>query len=270
MITDVLRRYAAKHATVHEVLRALASHDGYFAPVGYATRALDTAMFDKLSVWGAESKLPPGKLWLFTDEAAGHAALAKGLSPGPCAGPLRGDRLLAYLPAGLAEFQVNPGSPAEDGWYMGADALQLAAAWGRAIGLERALDAKGGDDWLDRLLDFDGWISFALPSSAIATAVGAAGLKNPAMVFTAPDCALAARAAIGEQAATLTDVVTTGLKLFGAFETLGIDGYLVNPMGPGTRKVFNTTVARGLVQGIAGRDELRRLEAEARRLAGAT
>lgn len=259
-LIETLLAYSKKEATKDHVLRALCEHDGWVAPAGFAYVATKSELYDRVSIWGAESRVPAHKLYLFTDRAAAEAAAAK-VQLGPYVSPVMGARLLAGLPAGFTELHVNPSSPQEQCWFMGGDALGLAALWGQAIDIEQVLTDKAKGNLIDMLIAFPGYTSFAVPSGVIATAVGAAGMKNPAMIFTAPDCADLALQKLGAQAASLKRVVTGGEQLFSAYPKLGIDGFLVNPFGPGPMRVFNDEVCRGVIESIAAKAEIRRLEA---------
>src|SRR4051794_17791622 len=108
-VLETLRAFAAKSATKDQVMRALCEHTGWCAPALYAAEALKTNLFDKVSIWGAQAQVGPGKLYLFTDEAAGARALQK-VQLGPYASPLPGSRLFSFMPAGFTELHVNPGS----------------------------------------------------------------------------------------------------------------------------------------------------------------
>lgn len=265
-LQETLIAFGKKTAGKDQVLRALCEHPGWFAPAGFAYLALKTQTFDKLTIWGAESNVPDGKLYLFTDVGAGTVASQK-INLGPYASPLPGAPLLSFLPAGFRDLVVNPGSPQEQGWFMGDGALPLASIWGQAVHIEQMLAGKLKGNLVEVMLKFPAWTSFAMPSGAIATAVGAGGLKNPAMIFTAPDCADVALQKLGAQAASLQRTVTSGEDLFGAYPRLGIDGFLVNPFGPGTFKVLAGNVVDGIVESIALRKKAEALEVEAKRLA---
>lgn len=258
-ILETLRAFGQKSASANQVMRALCEHAGWFAPVGYACAALKTNTFDNVTLWGNEARVNAGSLYLFTDAAAGHVASAK-VQLGPYASPLSGAELFAFLPAGLRELYVNPGSPQEHGWYMADRALELGGLWGQAVRLERLLSGESQGDLAESLFAFSGWTSFALPNGSIATAVGAAGLKNPAMIFTAPDCVDLALQNLGAQASTLQRVTSTGEALFGAFPRMGVDGFLINPFGPGPCKVFETRVVEAILGSLEARLELRAAE----------
>jgi hypothetical protein len=267
-VNDVLRRFSEKRATGDEVMRALVTYDGWFAPGGWAAEAFGTDQFERACIWGAQSTIPPGQLWLFTDADGGPLVQARGGQPGFYVGPLRGSTLFEKLPEGISQIEVNPCAPPDKAWFIGAPGVPFARNLGRALALEQAL--MGGANVVDRLLDYSGYLAFLTPSGTIATAVGAGGMQNPGMIFTAPDCRDAALAKIGGAAAQLKQTAIDGASLFGQFDKLGIDGLVVNIAGPGTPKALTREMCQGIAQSLQSRAELARLEARARELADET
>jgi hypothetical protein len=256
---ETLLAYSRKEATKDHVLRALCEHGDWVAPAVFAHLATKLNTFERVSIYGTESRVAANKLYLFSDRGAAEAAAAK-VQLGPYVMPVHGARLFAALPADFNELHVNPASPQEQCWFMGGEALALGALWGQAVDLERVMTGKSQGDLLELLFSFRGFTTFSTQTGAIATAVGAAGLKNPAMVFTAPDCADKVLASLGEQGKTLKRVVSSGEQLFSAFPRLGVDGLVFNPMGPGPGKVLNEELCMQIVAALADRAELRRLE----------
>ena len=264
MITDILQQFSRKEVGSDAVLRALVSHDGWFAPAAYAYTAFKKDHFEKVTLWGSETKLPPGQLWFFTGPEHGEMAQQKGAMLGAYTSPLDGATLFGSLEgSGFVEVKVNPGSPSEQGFFIGKSGFDLVRRWARAIRLEQMLVGKREGNLIDELIDFDGLISFSLPNGAIATAVGAGGLKNPGLVFTAPDSAEKLKASVGAQA-QLKMIVCDGKTLFGRFSTFGIDGFIFNAMGPGAGKVFDAKICQALQGSVESRAELSRLEAATR------
>ncbi len=255
---EVLARFSQKMASANDVMRALVSYDGWFAPGPWATEAFATNMFDRACIWGESSSVSPKHFLAFTQPEIGLALQQRGTNLGLYVGPLRGSTLFSKLPDGI-EFHVNPGAPPGHGWFMSGDALQLARLWGRAVRLEQAL--VDGQEVADRVIDFDAYVYFITATGAIATAVGAGGLENPGMIFTAPDCVEAAQRAVGPGAASLKQGVMSGATLFERFDQLGVDGLLINPAGPGPGRVFTGDMCKMFVKHAEGRIELRRLEA---------
>jgi len=245
-VADTLLAFSRKQAGPLEVMRALAEHDGFFAPAGYAYVATKSNTFDHASLWGAESRVTPGHLYLFTDRAAADAAAAK-VQLGPYVSPVAGSLLLRALPAGFKELHVNPGSPKEQGWWLGTEALPVGQIWGQAVALEHALTGKRDvPDLAGEILSYPAFIAYDTASGVIATLRGASGPQNPGMVFTSIDCADVTMAKLGEQAKGLKRVVLSGAQLFGAFAKLGIDGLVINPFGPGPTKVFDAELCQSI------------------------
>jgi len=267
-VHEVLRRFSLKQASVEESMRALVSYDGWYAPGAWAADVFKTNTFENACIWGTESTMPPGKLWLFTTVDAGHAAVARGANPGFYVGPLRGSTVFENLPSGLAEVVVNPGSAPEMGWFMGGSAVKLGNAWGRAIALERALEA--GDDFAQKLAAFPEFLLLVHANGGIVTAVGAAGMKNPGLIFSAPDCREAGRVKLGPGAAALRDGGAVGATLFKELSQIGVDGYILNVGGIGPTRVFTREACTAIVELAASMAEADRLEAVAKALAEGT
>ncbi len=116
---------------------------------------------------------------------------------------------------------------------------------------------------IDRLIGFNSYLLFVNAQRVVATAMGAGGLKNPAMLFTAPDCFDAALAHF-KGAPGLTQATVTGATFFSNFDGYGIDGAVINLCGPGPQRLFDAEICRGIGQAIKDRAELARLEALAK------
>lgn len=247
---ETLRRLARDEANPDDAMRVLASHDGWYAPVAYAMEAFGTDRFERVCVWGTETRnVPPGRLCLFTGVERGPILQAKGVDPGPCVGPLRGSTLFEKLPSGLASADINAGfSTSGEGWVIVAENFDVVREWGRAVAFERAL-ATPGDDFLERVLSFSTYHALSLPSKMVATAVGAGGLANPAMIFTARDCMARVVANVGANAG-LRSQVLTGREIFERYEALGVTGIIINILGPGPQRVLNEQACRIIVESL--------------------
>jgi hypothetical protein len=261
-LVAVLHKFSRKEASIDDVMRAMTAYEGWYAPMAWAAKIFETNLFENACLWGAESNAPPGKLMLFTDGKRGLDLQARGVNAGPYVGPVRGDVVFANIPDGLSSIEINPGSAVEDGFFLGGEGAKFARAWGRAAQLESALTT--GKDVANRLIDFDAYGVLVTPQGAVATAVGAAGMKNPGLVFTASDCLDTVCKSIGPSAKNMTRGVVTGEKLFTSMASFGVDGYILNAMGPGPCKPLTMDLCQSLADMIAGRVELARLEALAR------
>lgn len=263
-LAQTLLAFSRKEASAEAVMRALCEYDGWYAPMELALAAFKTNVFEHASLWGAQSQVAPGKLYFFTDRAAGEAALRK-VQLGGYVSPLSGATLFANLPSGFSELRVNPANPQEEGWFIAGDAFDLARLWGQAIALEQVFAKKRESaNIVDQLIDFPGYTIFTFPNGSVAYAMGIEGYQNPAMVFTAPDCAALAQEKLGAQAAALKRVTVSGEALFAAFPRLAVDGMVFNPFGPGTAKMFDAKLCQSLCGSVAARAEVKRLEALAK------
>jgi len=264
-LQETLRAYAAKAKTTDDVMRAMMNHDAWQAPVMYATQALGTTMFERISVWGnAASAFAPGELWLFTDDAAANAFIAKGGHGGPYASPIQGWKLFGKVPDNLTRVRVNPGSPPADTWGIEAGGMQLTRLWANAIELEWLL-GHPDDRLAETVANFGGYTAMVLPNGAIATAMGAGGMKNPGMLFTTPDCAQAVLREMGPDMASKMKLIhTNGRELFGKFSKLGVDGFVFNVRGPGTPQILPADACAAVIRWIDFSDKAARADAEAK------
>jgi hypothetical protein len=266
MTLDILREFAQQRATPEQVMRQLVTYTGWYAPLLWASDALNTEMFDSVYQWGDQSSIPADQLWLFTTPEAGKVALQRS-SLGLYAGPLSGIELFEHIPQGVRAVEINPYSPPDQGWYVEGPTVEVARSWGRAMALERAL-TSGGPDTVKRLVEYDRYTILLTQQGSLAIAVGAAGMSNPGMLFTTGDAVDLAVAAFGPTGATLQRAVLGGHDLFSQFDRLGVDGFVLNIAGP-MPYVLNAEVCKGLAASIEANAELARLEARAREAAEA-
>ncbi len=241
----LLERFAKKQATPHEVMRALASHDGFFVPLGFAPH-LGRSEFERIVMLGKNGAPPPGELYVFTDEACLDLVAQQPL--GGFVTPVTGIELFCALgdDAGLLKLKVNPGGPLEHFWFVGQDALPLARLWGRAVRLEALLaDPTTRRDVLSAALrTFEAFTILVHPTDSVATAVGVGGFRNPAMVFTSPDSFERVLA----QAPGTRPAHLTGTQLFELLPRAGVDGLVFNPMGPGASAGFPLSIGVSVLQ----------------------
>lgn len=245
---EALRSYSRQEASLEQVVRALIEHDDWLVTAPLGIEVMQTQQFEKGLVLSAQANMPNDQLWFFTDENAANNCVAKGGQPGFYVGPIPGARLLEYLPHLPANendsIQINIGSPREESFYLGQDSFSLVALWARAIGVEAILNAPDSDEKFRTLRDFPGYTYFIFPDQdAIATAQGAGGLTNPAMVFTAPDCA----AEISSRYPQLERLTVDGQSLFSLLPSQGVDGVVFNPLGPGSTAVFELSMCEQIL-----------------------
>lgn len=235
----VLIDYSQKRAGVSEVMRALAGHKGWLAPALMFARAEGQDLFlDSMVLFGTETRLPPGELWVFTDRAAAERAQAAGALLGPYAADIAGTQLFGKLDQGFQIVRVNPYSPNEQGWQFLPGSYELAELWAQVIALEEVFKNRD-DSFYAAIARFQAFLLFNGPSGSVITLPNQGGLKNPAVVFTAPDCADAFLARLtDEQRRGLARVAADGMTLIKKLPLQQIDGMLLNAFGPGPATVL--------------------------------
>jgi hypothetical protein len=235
----VLTAYSQKRAGASEVMRALAGHKGWLAPVAmFAQAGEEPLLLDSMVLFGTETRLPPGELWVFTDRAAAERAQAAGALLGPYAAGVAGTELFNKIDPRLQIVRVNPYSPVEQGWQFLPGSYELAQLWAEVITLEEGFENRG-DSFYAAIARFKAFILFNGASGYVITLPNQGGMKNPAVVFTAPDCADAFLARLtDEQRQGLNRVAADGMTLIKKLPLQEIDGMLINAFGPGPSNVL--------------------------------
>lgn len=238
-----LERFAAKQASTHEVMRALAAHPAYFVPIGFAP-VLGRNQFDRIVMLSEKGGPPQGELYVFTDESCLDLVGAQPL--GSFVTPVSGIELFCALEPKLGKLKVNPGGTLEHFWFVGAEALPLARLWGRAVRLETLLatPSKSKEGLHAALRTFEAYTILVHPNDAVATAQGLGGFRNPAMVFTSPDSFERVQA----QAPGTRTVHLDAKALFELLPRAGVDGIAFNPMGPGPSAFFPLNLGVSVMQ----------------------
>ena len=236
----VLTAYSQKLVGTNEVMRALASHKGWLAPALMFARAegQDLILDNRMVLFSTETRLPPGELWVFTDLAAAQRAQAAGALLGPYAADIAGTELFGQLDPDLQIVRVNPYSPSEQGWQFHHGSYELAEIWAQVIALEEGFQNTDGLDHA-AIARFPAFLLFNGPSGYVITLPNQGGMRNPAAVFTAPDCADAFLARLtDEQRQGLQRIGADGMTLLKKLPLQEIDGMLLNAFGPGRSTVL--------------------------------
>jgi len=185
-----------------------------------------------------ETRLPPGELWVFTDRAAAERAQAAGALLGPYAADIAGTELFGKLDPRFQIVRVNPYSPNEQGWQFLPGSFEVAQLWAQVAALEEGFENTAGLDYA-AIARFPAFLLFNGPSGYVITLPNQGGLRNPAAVFTAPDCADAFLARLtDEQRRGLERVAADGMTLIKRLPLQGVDGMLLNAFGPGPATVL--------------------------------
>jgi hypothetical protein len=237
---SVLTEYSQKRVGADAVMRALAGHKGWLAPALMFARAQgrDLVLDKRMVLFSAETRLPPDELWVFTDRAAAERAQAAGALLGMYAADIAGTDLFNKIDEGLRIVRVNPYSPGEQGWQFHHGSYELTKLWAQVIALEEGFENRG-DSFYEAVARFPAFIIFNGPSGYVITLPNQGGMRNPAAVFTAPDCADAFLARLtDEQRQGFQRVGVDGMTLLKRLPLQEIDGMLLNACGPGPANVL--------------------------------
>jgi hypothetical protein len=220
------RGETATAADVDHVMRALASHDGWWVPVEYARQTWGQSVFDRTIPF--PDRGPLVMLNVFTDAEA--ASLGGAAVSGDYGGPIPGVTLLQYLDPGLASLLVNPGSPREHQWYIEASGFDIAAGWAAAIAVERALARWGnGPAPVADLLAHRYHLLVDRETQAPAKVFLPEIDGIVAVCFTAGDRAAEFVASLPASARELAEIAPLdGPGLFDLVRTMGAAGVVVN------------------------------------------
>ena len=236
---QVLMEYSQKRVDVNDVMRSLASHEGWLAPALLFVKSGETELvLDRLVLLGTETRMPPGELWVFTNQSAAERAQAAGAQLGPYAADITGTQLFDKFSPHIQLVRVNPYSPDEQGWQFRPGSYELAKLWGRVIALEESFKNTDSLD-LKAIARFEAFTLFNGPTGYVVTLPNQGGMENPAAVFTAPDCADAFWAQLTEEQRTgMERIYADGMTLIKKLPAQGIDGMYLNACGPGHATVL--------------------------------
>lgn len=237
-MVQMLTAYSEGRANINDVMRALVSHRGWFVPIVlFAQSGGENRRVDNILMLGAETLVPQGELWVFTDKEAAIHAQAQGVSLGSYAGGMAGTELFQVISPDSQTVRVNPGSPSEHTWvFMKGSASAAGGLWAEAVALEESFIEwqQAGRPDKEALMNYRAFVLYDHVSGPVITLPNQAGMSNPAAAFTAPDCADAFLSKLSdEQRMSMRQVTIDGRSLLES-PPQGIDGLLFNPFGPGT------------------------------------
>lgn len=235
--TQMLEAYSQQRANTNDVMRALTSHRGWFAPLGLFVRNGEpNRRVESMLVLSAEAQITQDELWVFTDREAALRAQAAGALLGSYAGGMAGTELFRAVPPNTQVVRVNPGSALEQTWTYRDDGIEAARIWADAVALEESFGQwrQAGTPDRTAFTAYRAFITFDHASGPVITLPNNNGMSNPAAAFTAPDCADKFLSALDEdQRAGLRQVTIDGNTLLEKAPVLGIDGLIINIFGPG-------------------------------------
>lgn len=239
---EVLHAFAAGTASKMEALRALVEHDGWVVPAVAIVKGDET--FEHALLLGAETRLPPGEFWAFTDKPHTLQAAQQGVMLGLMVDPVPGTRVFSSL-GQSSVFHVNRGAPSAETWSVPAESYDLCTLFAKVVLMERMLDTIGEPDEqavLRELAAYEGYLLFLYDDGehqAPAECHEKFGLKRAAHVFTTPDQRDAfAKKNPGMLEGNYKAITVPGSKLFGWLKQQRfIDGFVVNSEGRAPRGI---------------------------------
>lgn len=245
--TRVLAAFHRDQATLDDVLRALNRYEHWLVPAALLEAHCGRNSFPRMVMFGEPFLFPPDELWLFTDRDAAERAHKEGAKLGPIGYPIAGVDLFGSIGPKVATLRVNPVSPAELTWNMPRDSFELAKVWSTAVRFENGLAqlAHGAKPVpIEAIRGYEGFFAFLHPDQQVVTLPNQGPFANPAAIFTAPDCARDFLYRVPESTRSqLKSVYTTGEDLLKKLPFNGVDGIVINPVGPGPTVLIAVTPA---------------------------
>jgi len=253
---ETLAAYGEQRASVHEVLRSLVSHRGWFAPLGWFVGEGENNEIDvdSLVIVSAESHLKSNELWLFTDHAAVLRAQEVNAPIGTYAGAMSGAELFGKIPANINVIHINQCSPHEQTWsFLDETSVELARLWSEVIALEEKIEQWQPDKPdLTALGNYRGFVTVvnAATNGIFLIKEFSEEMRIAAPVFTAPDSAEKFLKNLPpEKSAELKQITINGDTLLNDLPNMKIempnnqspasfDGAVINACGPGAFYIF--------------------------------
>lgn len=237
-VRAALQAFDARKVDTHRVMREVVGHDDWYVPARYATATLKRAQLARELALGDEHDATD-RLVIFSDAEMARAAHAQGTQLGAYEGGVTGRELFGSLAAGLTRVLINEGAAERDTLQLQGPSFGNAAVWADVTTLERALDQPppATPELVAMIRRYDSYfIVVHREGGAIVTIQNFPGFTNAGAVFTAPDCLQVFLEASQAVPASLQTGATTGERLLEQLTQLGIDGLVVNPLGPGVTR----------------------------------
>lgn len=233
-VIHALNAYKRRRTSMHTLMRAILSHDGWFVPLNWVRRYLPKRKTpDRLLPLSEEGEWPPdGHLWVFTDEEEAYAASETGNALGGYTGPMVGEEVFGALAEGIDEVHINHAAPPWRALVIEGSKLKFVEAWVNAFRLEGMLISKPAElePWLRAAI-------YLVPLDAKqrkATVVRVDNLPGTYVAaFTAPDRAYAFIEGLDTPQRTTTALtILNAEQLFGMAATLPLAGVALNVDAP--------------------------------------
>jgi hypothetical protein len=231
----VLEAFSRKEVDAHSVMRALVAHDDWLVPSVYAGQVLGRTT-QQVVMLGDRIRHPAGSLLLYSDLETAVAAYDQGALLGPYASGIRGAELFRAIAPSVATIVVNEGAPRAQKLYLGAPSFGNAGVWADTVAFEGAL---AGPDATVAAKRYDAYFVLFNPDGALSTVANVEGMAEAAVLCSAPDCRDAFASLLERHFGRRPEVgQTSGERIVAALPELGVDGIVINPVGPGVTRAF--------------------------------
>jgi hypothetical protein len=213
------------------VLRALVEHREWLVPIQFFSRE-QTATASKVS-FGPRSHTPPSELWVFTEAATVHAAIAHGAVLGSYVQSVAGIELFGAITDELRVVRINPSGYADDQLAFEPESYPELRTWASVVRRERELLGAGVDR--AALAAHPELHVPLLPDGRMIAKPGHDGYAQPGVVCTSLDCYEAFVGALDPSLATqLRHSVVDGSTFVNEMgRQREVDALYFNPFGPG-------------------------------------
>ena len=218
----------------------MAEHREWLVPVSFFP-AERVATATKVS-FGPRSHVPPHELWIFSESATVHAALAHGAVLGSYVPSIAGTELFAMLGDDVQVLRVNPAGYEDDLHCFEPDAFAELRTWAGTVRNERSVLGGGVD--AQALRAHPELHVPVLPDGRMIAKPGHVGFAQPSVVCTSLDCYEAVVGALDPGlAAQLRHVVLDGTRfLEEVARQRDVDALYFNPFGPGVTRTCARSV----------------------------
>ena len=230
--------YSRQEVDTDAVMRALVEHDGWFAPALLLAQGYGRQELEHLTMFGEETRLPEGEVWLFTEMSTATRAQEQGALLGAYEGGIWGANLFGGWRAEWGVVRINPGSPAEETLVLQPDAAELLTMWAAVARLEAGLvdnPSPGNTELYREMLGFRDYLLLVDGASREPVYYQSAEYERAMVAFTSPDSMEQFLDGFEDSREQFRVMSVDGPRLFGVLEAFGIDGLCFNPEGPGAR-----------------------------------
>jgi hypothetical protein len=195
------------------------------------TELLGVEAFENVTMYGSETELPAGEVWLFTDHESALRAQRAGALLGACEGGLWGGDLFATWQPEWGVVQVNPGSPREETLTLQPEGTDLLEMWSGVVQLESlfATNPRVDHDAVhEALLAFQDYIVLVDKGTNEPVHFMDRTYRRAMVVCTAPDNLAEFLDVFSGERGDFRTISVPGPKLFQIMKAFGMDAISFN------------------------------------------